>query len=85
MTEPQAETARRGRPRPQETIDRDAAVLAHVPADGTSVTRRQLAEATGMPENAVYLSLFRLHRDGEIERVREGGSHTWKRITAVAA
>lgn len=86
MTEPEAPAAeaKRGRPRPQDTIQRDQDVLANFPADGSGITKVALAEATGMPGNQLYLSLYRLQRDKAIERVREGGAHTWKRVPADA-
>lgn len=83
MTEPEGE-ARRGRPRPQDTIARDDQVLAAVPEDGTGVTRTQLAAATQLAPNAIYLSLYRLQRDKRIERARENGAHVWKRVSTDA-
>lgn len=89
MTEPtpQAEAtettaARRGRPRPQTTIDRDKQVLDALA--GETKTREQLVEATGLTKNQVYLSLWRLRKDGLAERTRDGGKHVWAQ-TAPAA
>lgn len=71
--------AGRGRPRPNETIERDAKVLEAIKtAEGGSTTNPKLVEVTGIPKNQVYLSLYRLKRDGHITR---NGSN-W---TAVAA
>lgn len=53
----------RGRPRPQETIDRDAAVLAHLKAHGP-LTRSDIAEVFGLPPVKVWLCLDRLRREG---------------------
>ena len=53
----------RGRPRPQETIDRDAAVLAHLKMNGPC-TRSGIAEAFGLPPVKVWLCLDRLRREG---------------------
>lgn len=85
MSEDVATEPRRGRPRSQDTIDRDEAVLAAFPEDGSAITRKALAEATGQEENKIYLSLYRLKRDGRIQRDRESGAHVWKRATADAA
>lgn len=79
------ETTRRGRPRPQATLDRDAQVLGAIQSTEGPVTRDKLVEATGMPANQVYLSLYRLRRDGAIVRGREGGAHTWSVVTDEAA
>lgn len=81
VTEAPTETARRGRPRPQETQDRDEKVLAaiHEPT-----TREALVAATGFDSKLVYLSLYRLRRDGLVERRRENGVHVWAQ-TAPAA
>lgn len=68
---------RRGRPRPEHTIERDDAVYA---ALETPMTRAQLAEATSFPKNEVYLSLYRLRAAGRIERARDGGNHVWSRV-----
>lgn len=85
MSEDVATESRRGRPRSQDTIDRDEAVLAAFPEGDGTVTRSQLAEATGQEENKVYLSLHRLKRDGRIQRERVNGAHVWKRTPADAA
>lgn len=51
----------RGRPRPQETIDRDAAVLALL-RSGEAMSRNRIAEALGEEKVKVWLSLDRLRR-----------------------
>lgn len=53
----------RGRPRPQETIDRDARVLASLRQDGPQ-TRNALADRLAEPKSKIWLSLDRLRRDG---------------------
>lgn len=53
----------RGRPRPQETIDRDRAVLDILSREGAQ-TRNELAERLGLPPVKVYLSLTRLRSEG---------------------
>jgi len=90
MTEPEGAPAenteaKRGRPRSAETIERDNVILGAIPADGTGVTRKQIAETAGVDESKVYLSLYRLQRDGQATRVRENGVHAWKRVAADAA
>lgn len=72
--------AKRGRPRPQEVIDRDEKVYEAIPADGA--TRDEIADETGYELSEVYLSLFRLKRDGWVERVpnEDGGfTRVWVR------
>lgn len=73
---PATEAPRRGRPRPDSTIQRDEQVLAAVGADGK--TREDLATGTGLTKSEVYLSLHRLRKQGLIERTRDGGKHVWK-------
>jgi site-specific DNA-cytosine methylase len=65
---------RRGRPRPPETQDRDEKVFAAITEP---VTRGALALATGFDPKLVYLSLYRLRRDGLVQRRRENGAHVW--------
>lgn len=70
----------RGRPRPEVTLERDAKVLDHLKNAGPQ-TRKQIVEATGILGNEVYLSLYRLKRDGEVSK--SGG--TWSAGTEVVA
>jgi len=67
---------RRGRPRPEATIARDEAVLK-ILVEGPS-TKVALAEATGLKESEVYLSLHRLQKTQQIRRVRTGSMHMWE-------
>lgn len=53
----------RGRPRPLETVQRDAEVLRLLRASGPQ-TRNALAEALSEEKVKVYLSLGRLRREG---------------------
>jgi hypothetical protein len=69
-------TPKRGRPRPQTVIERDEQVFN---ALTSPMTRGQLAEASGVPEDKVYLSMFRLRDAGRIRRERQGGAHVWTR------
>jgi predicted Rossmann fold nucleotide-binding protein DprA/Smf involved in DNA uptake len=69
------ETKQRGRPRPDEVIARDDAVLNAVTDEPKST--QDLVEATSLARNLVYLSLFRLRRDGRVQRAKdEAGAQT---------
>lgn len=71
---------RRGRPRSQETIERDARVLASL-GEGP-LTKEQLVEQLGLAPQLVYLSLWRLKRDNRVERTSDGvARHTWSAVT----
>lgn len=83
MTEPENTEAapetepktRGGRPRSQATIDQDNAVLNVIPAAGAEgVTRKQIEEATTLPSNKAYLSIWRLHTAGLITKT---GGNRW--------
>lgn len=79
------EKRRPGRGRPEETIQRDAEVLAKIRELVTienekyrfGITRNDLAAELDMAPNVVYLSLFRLGRDGAIKRTTGGAKATW--------
>lgn len=60
----------RGRPRPQETIDRDEKVYQLLSKGPLS--RTDIAEKLGITTQHAYMSLFRLKRDGYVER-QSGG------------
>lgn len=81
MTEPTGEATapRRGRPRPETTIQRDQQVLAALAQGGK--TREDLATETGLTKSEVYLSLHRLRKAGNVERTRDGGKHVWAQVT----
>lgn len=82
MTEPtDAPAAGRGRPRPDATVQRDQQVLAQLQAGGPQ-TRKAVAEATGLEGKEVYLSFYRLQRDGLI--TRSGGTWTATEASAPA-
>jgi site-specific DNA-cytosine methylase/predicted transcriptional regulator len=72
---------RRGRPRPEETIERDEVVLKVLEREPS--TKVKIAEETGRRESEVYLSLHRLQKAGLIQRARTGGLHLWQ-VTAPA-
>lgn len=72
---PEPTAPRRGRPRPDSTIQRDEQVLAAIGTEGK--TREDLATETGLTKSEVYLSLHRLRKQGKVERTRDGGKHVW--------
>jgi predicted Rossmann fold nucleotide-binding protein DprA/Smf involved in DNA uptake len=78
VTEPAAEgdatSSRRGRPRDQSVIERDQRVLEAL-QPGESKTKSQIAADLGLEPNTVYLSLWRLHKNGQVEREQRN----WKR------
>lgn len=77
----------KGRPRPAEVVERDQKVIAYLREqkneDGTFAgkTRTEVAEALGMGGNEVYLSFYRLKRDGHITRGGSGASQRWVAAT----
>lgn len=73
---------RRGRPRSPETVERDNRVLALL-QQGPQ-TKEQLVEALGnLKATHVYLSLWRLTREGRVERTSDVGTrHLWRLTTA---
>lgn len=79
-------TARRGRPRPDLTISRDKQVLDTI-TEGAGSTRKEIVDAltaagTPLAPNQVYLSLYRLRKDGKVQRVRDNSAHRWQRTSA---
>lgn len=79
-----APTSNRGRPRPAETQERDEKVYAAIAGSDRKVTREEIATGVGIKGSEAYLSLYRLHKAGRVERVREGGKHVWGVKTPVA-
>jgi len=73
--------SRRGRPRSADTIARDDKIWA---ALTSPMTREQIVANTGVAANEVYLSLYRLKRDGRIQRERAGAQHVWSQVTPSA-
>lgn len=64
---------RRGRPRSQETIERDDLVLQLL-SDGVARTRDEIAEELSVDKGSiVYLSLYRLRNAGKVQRVEVAG------------
>lgn len=78
MTEPMStEKTRRGRPRPQATIDRDNSVYDVLTRP---MTRADLVTATGLKDSEVYLSLHRLRVSGRVARGSGGNARIWSRV-----
>lgn len=67
--------ARRGRPRPAETIERDEAIH-HLLAEG-SRSRGQLAHETGLTTDLVALALGRLRRAARVRQCLQDGVIVW--------
>lgn len=73
------EPRRRGRPRSPATIARDERVLAALRAGGRS--REQLVEELDLRPQLVYLSLWRLRREGKVERTSDANTrHLWQLV-----
>lgn len=79
-----AQRPQRGRPRPQETIERDAAILRMLKDNPDGTARNDIAEAMGLNKSRTYLSLDRLRRDGLAEMVRSETSQADKDALWVA-
>jgi hypothetical protein len=77
----EGETGRRGRPRSQEAMNRDLAVLETL-NDGAQLTRNEIAEKVGFTGVLTYLSLYRLQREGRVARVSDGTTRrAWRQTT----
>ena len=66
----------RGRPRPDETIERDRTLYEHLKTNGPR-GRWDLAADFNVNVNIIYLSLHRLRRAGLVQKVRDGKFHLW--------
>lgn len=68
---------RRGRPRSADTIERDKRVLAALQSGPR--TKEQLVEELQLRPELIYLSLWRLKRDGTVERTSDASTrHAWR-------
>lgn len=86
MTEPEVpieagEVAKRGRPRPEVTKDRDEKVYTMVAEAGDAgLTRKQIDERltaeTGEAKPGGYLSLYRLRIANRVHKAA-GNAHSW--------
>lgn len=72
---------RRGRPRSPDTIDRDRRVVNVLTSRGAQ-TKDQLVAEIGLKPSLVYLALWRLKREGRVERTSGGGERYVWRLTA---
>jgi predicted ArsR family transcriptional regulator len=75
------EKSRRGRPRPQNTVDRDEQVHQLLKKGG--LTKTEIADKLGIAAGEAYLSLFRLNKQGRVAKApkaegAEGRSNTWE-------
>lgn len=80
----EASGEKKGRGRPDNTKQRDAAALEVITEAGTDgVTKDELATkltekmGTEVSPSEAYLSIYRLNRDGELEKYRAGGKPRW--------
>lgn len=87
MTEPeQPAPTGKGRPRPNEVVERDRAVHAHLHAhvdeagNRLGKTREEVAQALGLEGKQVYLSFYRLKRDGKVQKGGAGGAQKWTSV-----
>lgn len=73
----------RGRPRPDAVVQRDQAVFDYLNTQrdeaGAPVgkTREEVAAALGIEGKQVYLSFYRLKRDGRITKGGAAGAQKW--------
>lgn len=67
----------RGRPKSADVKERDERVYDALVVE-PSQTRAQLEEKLGLTGNDAYMSLFRLRTAGRVERIRQGGNHSWR-------
>lgn len=70
------EAPRRGRPRPQETLERDTAVLELLRQRG-NLTRNEVAGALGITTTLAYLALSRLARAKKVKRCLVDNESVW--------
>lgn len=78
-----ADSGRRGRPRPQATIERDEQVRDLL-RDNGALTRGAIAEKLGWESKDAYASLWRLrHYENAVEKVP--GKSEWQLVGASVA
>lgn len=74
---------KRGRPRPQDTMDRDEKIYQLLAQSGP-LSKEEVATRLGFANNLVYMSLYRLQRDNYVRRVTAANgtkrSNTWEAI-----
>lgn len=69
---------RRGRPRPQETIQRDHQLVRVLREADESMTKYELAEVLRVTPGMAYLALRRLKAEGLVQHVWIGKRHSWR-------
>ena len=67
-TETATEAPKRGRPRPQDAVERDEKVYTFVTDE--PVTVRDIVAESGLERSHVYLSLIRLREQRRVDRVK---------------
>lgn len=82
VAETEAAAKTPGRPRPQETQERDRRVFDHL-IGGKTV--EAIATELGLERKLAYLSLYRLRREGLVQRARENGAHIWAKTVPAEA
>lgn len=79
-SEPAPERRGRGRPRSRETLARDEAVIAAL--QGGVKSREQLAQELNEPSSLIYLALWRLKRQGRVEKTTDvDARHAWHLVS----
>lgn len=79
-----AQRPQRGRPRPAETVERDAKILDMLREHPDGLLRNDIAEDMGLNKSKTYLSLDRLRRRGLAEKVSPENSQADKDTLWVA-
>jgi hypothetical protein len=87
---PAVEPKRRGRPRPQETLERDAAVASLLAASGQTINAIMEAFNASHPEapvkrSLIYLAVCRLRKLGQVVKARLNGQYIWNLVAPVTA
>jgi predicted ArsR family transcriptional regulator len=72
------ERPRRGRPRPEESIERDLRIRTLLINEGPK-TRNEIADSLGMSKSLAYLALSRLRESGKVKRcLKADGTSVWQ-------
>lgn len=87
QAEAEAETqGGRGRPRPESVVARDEQIWNYLAQQHTedgqlaAKSREEVATATGLEGKQVYLSFYRLKRDGRIVKGGAAGAQKWTAV-----
>lgn len=77
------EAREKGPDKREVAASRDRMLLETIKASGDGLTRVQLAEKADVKESLVYMSLWRLHKAGDVEKVPTGTrTPVWKAASA---